>query len=340
VVLAQSPHFDAFATEYQAITTRARQIVAEFPPTLRGLAEPLLSNLCESDFSQIVALLPYWVTDLLDELDHPDTTLSTSQVTETLGLANLLGWWSYLIQDWLLDRDLDQPQLLPVGMAFYAAWIRVLESLLPGVEPFWATFESLSLATAEAHCWEQQRHFSTWSDIDDNSLDFDNLDRLADRSALLQLSTVGQFILEGHGENHRRCVAVRKMLHHYAIARQIGDDRTDWADDLQNGRLNYVSARIMRRMKETGAIQSYAELGVERMMGYYLHDEALFADLQCTILEHCQRAGQYIAPYEPLHLGGLVEELAKQMESSYETALSVRRQLQVLFSPLNLTIAV
>jgi hypothetical protein len=245
-----------------------------------------------------------------------------------------LGWWSYLIQDWLLDRDQDGPELLPVGIAFYAAWIRVLENLLSGVKPFWAAFESLSLATAEAHCWEQQRHFSAWANIDDSILDFDNLDRLADRSALLQLSTIAQFILYGHGDDDPRCSAVCEMLRHYAIARQIGDDRTDWTDDLKNGCLNYVSAHIMRRMKETGAIQSCAELDVERMMGYYLYDDALFTDIQHRALTACCRATQSIAPYAPQYLNALIDELAEQLENRYQAAMEVRGKLQAIFAPV------
>jgi tRNA G26 N,N-dimethylase Trm1 len=122
------------------------------------------------------------------------------------------------------------------------------------------------------------------------------------------------------------------MLRHYAIARQIGDDRTDWSDDLQRERLNYVAAHIMRHMKDTGAIQSYAELDVERMAGYFLYDDALFAGIQRTILEHCRRAGQSIAPYNPLYLGALVDELTERIESGYEAALSARHRLQNLFS--------
>lgn len=210
-----------------------------------------------------------------------------------------------------------------------------MEKLLPGVKAFWTAFEDLSMATAEAHCWEQQRHFSTLADIDDSVLDFDDLDRLVDRSALLQLSTVAQFILHGHGNDDPRCIAVQEMLRHYTIARQIGDDRTDWTDDLQTGCLNYVSVRIMRRMKETGAIQTYAELDVNRMAGYFLYDDVLFADIQCTILTACQRAVQSIAPYDPLYLCALVDELAERVEHSYEVALEARRRLQSLFSPLH-----
>ena len=67
---------------------------------------------------------------------------------------------------------------------------------------------------------------------------FENLDRLADRSALLQLAVVAQLRLRGYGQVHPLGKALIEMLRHYAIARQIGDDLGDWVDDLRNGRPN------------------------------------------------------------------------------------------------------
>jgi hypothetical protein len=328
-------HFTAFTTEYEAVTARARQTVAGLPPLLRGLAEPLLPQLDEGTFSRIVVLLPYWTADLLDEQEARDGTRSTvpANQVETLALANLFGWWSYAIQDWLLDRAPDRADLLPLAMAFHAMAVRLLEGLLPGDEAFWEAFEALSLACAEADCWEQRRHFQVLADVDDTVLDFD-LDRLADRSALLRLATGACFSLRGYNQDNPLCVAVQEMLRHYAIGRQIGDDRTDWAEDLKEGCLNYVSARIMRRMKETGAIRSYAELDIERMAGHWLYDDDLFADVQHVALAACRRAAASIAPYDPTYLGILVDELRERTESSYRAAVAGRRRLRDLFSPL------
>lgn len=324
-------HFAAFATEYEALTARAQQHVVGFPPLLRDLALSLLPQLGAGSFSPIVALLPYWVADLLAQQRAPANPTSLPADTQTLGLANLLGWWSYLIQDWLLDREPGRPELLPVGMAFYAAAVRLFQDLLPGDAAFWAAFETLSLVSAEAHCWEQRRHFQTLADIDDEALDFGDLDRLADRSALLQLTTVAQLALRGYGRDDPLYEALSDMLRHYAIARQIGDDRADWVDDLQRGRLNYVSACILRRMKETGAVQDCVGLDVERVVGYFLCDDELFAAIQRTALAACKRAAQSIAPYDPQYLGALIDDLYERIESDYQAALGSRRDLQDLF---------
>jgi hypothetical protein len=343
-------HFTAFTREYQAILARARDTVAGFPPHLRALAEPLLPELGGGSFSRIVALLPYWVADLLDPLEPADANSVGKESAEfapggaelaggtrpldeaeTLGLANLLGWWSYLIQDGLLDRELERPELLPLATALHAAAVRLLARLLPGDQVFWDAFEALSLTAAEAHCWEQGSRPGL------AVAGFDDLDRLADRSALLQLAVVAQLRLRGYDQEHPLGRALTEMLRHYAIARQIGDDLGDWVDDLQGGRLNYVSARIVQRMVETGAVENGAELDVERMAGYFLYDDELLAGIQQVAMAACHRARRCITPYGSRHLEALVDELAGRLEHSYKAAVEGRRRLRGGLAPLDPT---
>jgi hypothetical protein len=323
-------HFTAFASEYEAIVGRAGGVIARFPPLLRGLAEPLLPELAEGEFSPIVALLPYWVLSLLNELEATvdDPSSLRDKETETLGLANLLGWWSYLIQDRLLDLELERLELLPLATALHVAAIRLLERLLPGHQGFWDTYQHLSMTSAEAHCWEQRNHrlplAGQVGDLADTT-------HLADRSALLQLASVAQFALSGRGQDHPLCLVLRETLRQYAIARQIGDDLTDWAEDLRRGRLNYVTACIVHRMKDRNVIQAYEDLEADHMAGFFLYDDELLATIQQTALDACQRAAASLAPYESSYLGALVDELPPRLEGSYEAALKVRRELRTLF---------
>jgi hypothetical protein len=352
--------FTAFMGDYQAILSRARDTVARFPPLLQAQAGPLLPELAGGSFSRIVALLPCWLADLLDSLEPPDANSTGANSTgfasagtepvpgthspssfdevETLGLANLLGWWSYLIQDALLDGELERPEQLPLATALHAAAIRLLASLLPGDQVFWDAFEALSLTAAEAHCWEQGRR----SGLDGRvavaaTAGFDDLDRLADRSALLPLSVVAQLRLRGHDQEHPLGKALVEMLRHYAIARQIGDDLGDWVDDLRNGRPNYVSARIVQRMVERGVVESGAAPDVEWMAGCFLYDDELLADIQQVALSACRRARSSIAPYRSQPLEALVDELAGRLEHSYGAALDRRRRLRAALAPLDPT---
>jgi hypothetical protein len=327
-------HLTAYAAEYEAVLARARHAVTRYPPLLTDLAEPLYPQWAEASFSRIVALLPYWVADLLDQTLPLEgrSRLSRPDETETLALANLLGWWSHLIQDGLLDREPDHAQLLPLSMALHASAIRLLAQLLPGHQPFWEAFERLSLTSSEACAWEQQRRLEGLADLDAADPGPADQDRIADRSSLLQLAVVAQFALRGLDQEHPLCTALTEMLRHYAIARQIGDDRSDWAQDLQNGQLNYVSCRLASRILEDGAIESFAELDVERMMGYYLYDDELFASVQQEAIGACQQAAQCIAPYSSRPLDSLVSDLAQQLERGYREALESRRALQEIFA--------
>jgi hypothetical protein len=305
--------------------------VAGYPPRLRDLAERLLPRWGEGSFSRIVALLPYWVADLLDQALPPEdrSRPSRPEGTETVALANLLGWWSHLIQDGLLDGEPGHAEMLPLAAALHASAVRLLADLLPGHAPFWEAFERLSLTTSEACAWEQQRRldqgYAAGADAQDQ-------ERIADRSSLLQLAVEAQFALRGIDREHPLRAALAGTLRHYALARQIGDDRSDWVQDLQRGRLNYVSSRLARRMMDTGAITSFDELDAERMMGYHLADDELFASIQQEAREACQQAAECIAPYGSRPLDSLVSELALELERGYREALERRRKLQAVFA--------
>jgi hypothetical protein len=333
---ADSLHFSEYRVEYQAVLDRARRTVSGYPPLLRGLAKPLLPVWGEASFSRIVALLPYWVADLVDQSMQVDDEARSSQAeeTETLALANLLGWWAHLIHDGLLDRETGHAELLPLSAALHASAVRLLAILLPGYPAYWEAFEHLSLATSEACAWEQGCRLETLDRADPVDQEWagpEDQNRIADRTSLLQLAVAAQFALRGVDQEHPLRAALADMLRQYAIARQIGDDRSDWVQDLQNGQLNYVSSRLARRMLEAGAIASLTELDAERMMGYYLADDELFASIQREAVEACRRAAQCIAPYGSRFLDSLVSDLARRLEIGYRDALERRHALQAVF---------
>ncbi len=318
-------HFVDLTAEYRTILDRAREMASGFPPLLRGLAGPLLPDLAAGEFSHIVALLPYWVADLLDGPEFRQI-----DETRTLAVANLLGWWSYALQDRLLDGEMDQPELLPLSTALHITAVRLLEQLLPGHDAFWDAFQRLSLTSAETHCWEQRYYRLPLTEVRG---EVEDLACLGNRSALLQLAVYAQFALHGHDQDHPLRLALAETLRQYAIARQIGDDCTDWLDDLRQGRLTYVSACIVRRMRETGAIQTHADLDADQMAGFFLYDDNLFAAIQRAALDACQQAAERMAPYDARYLDNLIDDLRRQLESGYEVGLESRQKARALFSP-------
>ncbi len=336
----EGAHLTAFATTYEAILARAKETIISLPPHLRALAGPRLPLWADSTFSRIVALLPFWVDDLLDEVHAPMDSLRPSEPAdiETLSLACLLGWWSYLLQDELLDRDLACVDLLPLSMALHATAVRLLQGLLPGHQAFWDAFEALSLAMAEAQAWEQRLHLASLASLDSQGLapapdQLDDRDRLADRSALLHLPVSGMLALRDHPPAHPLSHSLAQMVRHYAIARQIGDDRADCLQDLHKGRLNYVSAGIVRSLWEANVLRSYADLDAEWLAGQFLCDDDLFAEFHQVALGACQAAVQNLATYNARFLRALVDQQARQLQQSYDSSLVTHRQWRALFYP-------
>jgi hypothetical protein len=331
-------HLAAFETEYEAILGRAREIISSFPPHLRFLAGPPLPLWAGFTFSRIVALFPFWVDDLLTEVHSPANSLPPSDpaAIETLGLACLLGWWSYLLQDELLDQDLVQVDLLPLSIALHATATRLLQGLVPGHQAFWEAFEHLSLTMAEAQAREQHLHLPALCDLESQGSapapdQLYELEHLADQSALLHLPVVGTLALRGLPATHPLAQSLAEMVRQYAIARQIGDDRADCLQDLGKGRLNYVSACIVQRLWAAGAIQSYADLDAEWLASQFLSDDELFAGLQQVALDACQAAIGTLAAYKARFLRELVNRQAEQLQQSYESALGARHRWRSLF---------
>jgi hypothetical protein len=331
-------HLAAFETEYEAILGRAREIISSFPPHLRFLAGPPLPLWAGFTFSRIVALFPFWVDDLLTEVHSPANSLPPSDpaAIETLGLACLLGWWSYLLQDELLDQALAPVDLLPLSIALHATATHLLQGLLPGHPAFWEAFERLSLAMAEAQAREQHLHLAALCNLESQASapapdQLYDLEHLASRSALLHLPVVGTLALRDLPPTHPLARALAEMVRQVAIARQIGDDQADCLQDLCRGRLNYASARAVQRLWVAGAIQSYADLDAEWLAGQFLSDDELFVGLQQVALDACHAAIRSLAAYKARFLRELVNKQAEQLLQSYESALATRHRWRALF---------
>jgi hypothetical protein len=330
----------AFETEYGAIVARAGEIITGFGPHLRALAGPWRPQWAESTFSRVVSLLPFWVEDLLVE-DQPAAgsplALEPTEI-KTLSLACLLGWWSYLLQDELLDRDLACVDLLPLSTALHVAAVHLLQRLLPEHQSFWDAFEALSLAMAEANAWEQCLDLAVLAKLESQGLapepeQLDDLERLADRAALLQLPVIGVLALRDQSPAHPPSHSLAEMVRHFAIARQIGDDRADCLGDLRKGRLNHVSASMVRRMWQANVVQSYAELDADWLAGRFLYDDELFADIHQVALGACHAAAQSLAPFQARLLRGLIDQQARQLQQGYEAALVTRQKVRSMLFP-------
>src|SRR5262245_47850817 len=93
---------------YQAIVAEVRADLERWAATLERCTRPFFDRLVEVQFSRVVALLPSWLSDLLE---------GSPTVCYQLGVAHLYGWWFYYAQDELLDGDAPPATMLGAHVA-------------------------------------------------------------------------------------------------------------------------------------------------------------------------------------------------------------------------------
>ena len=67
--------------------------------------------------------------------------------------------------------------------------------------------------------------------------------------------------------------------------------------------------------------------------GYTLYNDDILAAIQQMALDACQRASASIAPYDARYLDALIDELAAQLEDSFQAALESWRKFRDAFQP-------
>lgn len=290
---------------YQAIVAEAAAYLAGWAEPLRGWAQPYFDKLVQGEFSQVIALLPYWLNDLVP---------TPAAVSHRLGLAHFYFWWYYYLQDELLD----EAALPTVLLSAHLVLLKMVETYeVLGVTrlPCWADYLSLAQRSAEAHAVEWQSRFHHVAELTPARLAPLTLDFIAGRFAPLVFNTTAQLALAGISTEASLYHDAPAALRCFALVRQIGDDAGDWLADLRAGQLNYVSARLMRRLYETGQATSGADLDPERLAGYQLRDEIFWAEIEQAVYRLTQQALAYLAPYGDCRWGRLIEQQLGQQQT-------------------------
>jgi hypothetical protein len=312
---------DADLARYQAILADIRADLETYPPPLQDLARPIFEGLASSEMSQVIALLPYWLTDLLPV---------PAETSHRLGMAHLYGWWYYYVQDELLDQDAPASMLL----AGHLALLKMVEGYRTlGVTyvPGWAEFETLAITSAACHAVEIETRFTDLSALTPKWLVPWTVEFLIQRAGPFYFNTMAQLHLAGIPPEAPLRGAVMMALRHFGAVRQLGDDSGDWLDDLKQGRLNYVSAQLMRRLYDLGLANSGLDLDPERLAGYQLTDEVFWAELEETARTLAHQALEALKPYSPCRLQALIEGQLKRNLDSWAVARTRRARLRQLF---------
>jgi hypothetical protein len=155
------------------------------------------------------------------------------------------------------------------------------------------------------------------------------LDFVTDRLAAFFFTTLAQLDLATIPPTDSRRRDLPAALRCFAAARQLGDDASDWTADLQAGQLNYVSARLISRLHETG--RADAGLDVERLAGYQLIDEEFWAGIEQTTQSLSQQALDHLAPYGDSRLAALIRHQMAQHAEQWAAGRDYRATMRQMF---------
>ncbi len=306
---------------YQAIVAEARRYLGTFAAPLQAVTEPLFEKMVQGEFSQVAALLPYWLADLAPV---------PPEVSHRLGVAHLYFWWYYYVQDELLDGDASLAALLSGHLALLKM-VDTYRELGLTRAPCWADYHRLARLSAEAHALELQTRFTNPAELTPNRLASVTLDFIGHRVAPLFFNPMAQLHLAGIPADHPLHHDLIAALRCFAIARQLGDDASDWLEDLQAGHLNYVSAHLMRRLYQRGLATSGTDLDPERLAGYHLTDEAFWTEIEQTNQTLSQQALDHLAPYGNCRLRSLIQNQMAQHVEQWAAGRTYRANLRQLF---------
>lgn len=304
-------------TEYEAIAAILRDEVSAYPPALRALATPALEQLLAGEFSQLAALLPRWLADLAPA---PAPTL------RSLGAAGLWLWWYADALDATLDGA--SPAALLAGQQALLRALALYRGLGLADTPAWADLEARALASAEAYTRELRSRGRDPAALAPDALADWTPELLMDRAAPFAFSAAALLTLAGAPPDDPRRAGIEAALRLLAAARQIADDAGDWLEDLREGRLNYVSAALIRRFC---AAEPAAELNLERLVGYHLRDEPFWEELERNHAEMCADALGRLRPYGPCALAGLVQRQLDTDRAQWERMRAGRAGLRAVF---------
>ena len=304
---------------YQAILADIETWLNSLTIPLQAIARSSFEALAQGEFSQVAALLPYWLSDLLPV---------PADIQRRLGLAQLYFWWYYYIQDELIDHQADPAALIIAHLALLKT-VDIFDSLDVIHAPCWSDFRRLTQVCAEATALEVQVRFTTLAELTPDRVAHYTLDFVTERLAAFFFTTLAQLDLAAIPSTDPRRRDIPAALRCFAAARQLGDDASDWTTDLQAGQLNYVSARLIGRLYEIGRAAS--GLDVERLAGYQLADEAFWADIEQTTQGLSQQALDHLAPYGDCRLAGLIRRQMAQHAEQWATGREYRANMRQMF---------
>jgi hypothetical protein len=258
--------------------------------TLSLLEEPVqaqtlqfLTRIEAADATREIAAISQFTKLALKDARIPPAKL------QMLGEANVHSWIAYSIYDHILDKEADASLLPAANVCMRLALERYKQSL-PARHP---------LQPLITHYFDKVDTTSAWEltacrfNIKDDSIHIGALPNYEQHEALAWRSCIHilgpQIVASFTPSMSRKHVEHLTIgLHHYLIARQLGDDIHDWREDLIAGRISAVVALLLSRQGvREDSVHNLTEL-VAAIQEDFLDAGAI--EVSNLILQHAEHA--------------------------------------------------
>jgi hypothetical protein len=198
-----------------------------------------------------IMLLPYLTYSMLDP--EFKSWEKYSETVKRACLLGVLGWTAYRGFDDFMDSQA-KPERLPLAVVYFREMQNIIQDL--GSNFFQEIFDEIDTA----NFWELTRcnvSFEKTVDLKSISIpNFGDYSVLANKSighclgSMIVYDTWLRTSRMNEPAKNKALSSLKKFFLHYIIARQMSDDLHDWKADLKSGRLNCVSAWLIKELKK------------------------------------------------------------------------------------------
>ncbi|HSX34556.1 MAG TPA: hypothetical protein VLF62_02845, partial [Candidatus Saccharimonadales bacterium] len=235
--------------------------------------------------------------------------------------ANMHGWAAYTIYDDLLDASGDI-RMLPLANAYMRLSFDGFLQAVPSAPSYHSFVRSVFNRIDAANTWEATncRFVASGRSLHIAQLpDYGSQQQLAERSLGHALPVMAILASQGVPPTDTRVRLLLRALAHYLIARQLGDDVTDWESDLRAGQCSAVVAHMLAARGITPGTHRTETL--VKQLRQYLTARGQ-QEIATLILSHTEQAERY------LHKSNLVRPYSPISQLIEDIALAAQQQLQ------------
>lgn len=234
-----------------------------------------------------------------------------------LCVANILGWIGFGIYDAVIDGEHKQA-LIPLANLCVREVSEIFHNVVP-VDSY-PSIKNILDSVDHANAWEQQychlKNIDGILELPNILPDYKNYNHLAYKSLGHSL---GPIVLTLPKKKK-----VKQFFMHYLIARQLNDDAHDWLEDLEQGILNPISVRIIKRFKELYPAQAHINLATDRELLQSLFWYEIIDTVVDEILVHTKQARSIIKKLRIFKKTTITDLTLLPLEQSAHQALTER----------------